>query len=172
MIKIKQNPEYDKIITNLKTFTKKLDELIEKYELYDLEGLEPLIEFSVKKNSKTLSIDPFWIALTINHPASIEEDKIISYLNEITPINATFVFYDEYEPYEEELIFEHKVILNNKNKLPNFFEENNIKGDFRLVYIPSVNETFLRRGEIRHGNPEYYSIKEVLNHFNNLFNER
>lgn len=168
MIKIKQNPEYDKIITGFKTFANRLDELIEKYELYDSNGLEYTIEFYVDKNSKTLSIDPFWIALTTNNRAAIEDDKIIDYLNKITPINATFVFYDEYEPYEEELIFEHKVVSNNDRKLYDFFEENNINVDFTLVYIPDLREVFLQRGSIRYGSQEHQAIKEMLTYFNKL----
>lgn len=168
MIKIKQNPEHDRIITGFKTFATKLDELIEKYELYDSNGLDYTIEFYIDKNSKTLSIDSFWIALTTNNRAAIEDDKIIDYLNQITPMDATFVFYDEYEPYEEELIFEHKVVSNKDRKLYDFFEENNINVDFTLVYIPDLREVFLQRGAIRYDTPEYYSIKKILAHFNKL----
>lgn len=168
MIKIKQNSEYDKIITGLKTFATKLDELIEKYELYDSNGLEYTIEFYVDKGSKTLHINPFWAAFNTDYPTSIEDDKIINYLNEITPMNATFNFYSEDEEYEEELIFEHKVISDNKSKLCDFFEENNINVDFTLVYMPCVNEVFLQRGAIRYDTPEYYSIKKLLIHFNKL----
>lgn len=168
MIKIRKNPEYDKIIAGFKTFANKLDELIEKYELYDSNGLEYTIEFYIDKNSKTLSIDPFWIALTTNNRAAIEDDKIIDYLNKITPMDATFVFYDEYEPYEEELIFEHKVVSNKDRKLYDFFEENNINADFTLVYIPDLREVFLQRGSIRYGSSEHQAIKEMLTHFNKL----
>ena len=49
MIKIKQNPEYDRIITGFKTFATKLDELIEEYELYDPDGIDYTIEFHVNK---------------------------------------------------------------------------------------------------------------------------
>ena len=59
MIKIKQNPEYDKIITGFKTFAKKLDKLIKEYELYDSEGFDITIEFDVNKKSRTLTINPF-----------------------------------------------------------------------------------------------------------------
>ena len=164
MIKIRKNPEYDKIITQLKAFAKKLDKLIEEYELYDSAGFDITIEFNIDKNSKTLSISPFWIALTTDNRATIEEDKIIDYLNQITPIDATFVFYDG----EEELIFEHKVTSNKDRKLYDFFEGNNINHDFTLVYMPCVNEVFLQRGAIRYDTPEYYSIKKLLIHFNKL----
>ena len=168
MIKIKQNPEHDRIITGFKTFATKLDELIEEYELYDPEGIDYTIEFHVNKNSKTLHINPFWAAFNTDYPASIEDDKIIDYLNEITPMNATFSVYSEDEEYEEELIFEHKVVSNNKDKLCDFFEENNIKDNFTLIYMPCVNEVFLQRGAIRYDTPEYYSIKKILAHFNKL----
>lgn len=168
MIKIKQNPEYNKIITEFKTFATKLDKLIEKYELYDPEGIDYTIEFHVNKNSKTLHINPFWAAFNTDYPASIEDDKIIDYLNEITPMNATFSVYSEDEEYEEELIFEHKVVSNNKDKLCDFFEENNIKDNFTLIYMPCVNEVFLQRGAIRYDTSEYYSIKKILAHFNKL----
>lgn len=172
MIKIKQNPEYDKIITEFKTFARKLEQLIEKYELYDSSGHEIIIEFDVDKHSKTLYIDQFWIGLTTENREVLEQDKneIINYLNEITPMDATFVFYHEYEPLEEDTIFEHKVVPNKESELQDFFEENNIKEDFTLVYLPSVNKVFLKNCEIRYGSPEYYSIKEVINHFNNLLN--
>ena len=168
MIKIKQNSEYDKIITQLKIFAKKLDELIEKYELYDSAGFDITIEFDVDKKSKTLSINPFWVAFSTDYPASIEDDKIIDYLNKITPMNATFSIYSEDEEYEEELIFEHKVVSNNKDELHDFFETNDINVDFTLVYMPCVNEVFLQRGAIRYDSPEYYSIKKILAHFNKL----
>ena len=168
MIKIKQNPEYDRIITGFKTFATKLDELIEKYELYDPDGIDYTIEFHVNKNSKTLSIRSFWVAFNTDYPTSINDDKIIDYLNEITPMDATFNFYSENEDYEEELIFEHEVVSNNKSKLCDFFEENNIKDDFTLIYMPCVNEVFLQRGSIRYDTPEYYSIKKLLIHFNKL----
>ena len=164
MIKIRKNPEYDRIITQFKAFAKKLDKLIEEYELYDSAGFDITIEFNIDKNSKTLSISPFWIALTTDNRATIEEDKIIDYLNQITPLDATFVFYDG----EEELIFEHKVTSNKDRKLYDFFEGNNINHDFTLVYIPCVNEVFLQRGAIRYDTPEYYSIKKILTHFNEL----
>lgn len=164
MIKIRKNPEYDRIITQFKAFAKKLDKLIEEYELYDSAGFDITIEFDIDKNSKTLSISPFWIALTTDNRATIEEDKIIDYLNQITPIDATFVFYDG----EEELIFEHKVTSNKDRKLYDFFEGNNINHDFTLVYIPCFNEVFLQRGAIRYDTPEYYSIKKLLIHFNKL----
>lgn len=168
MIKTKQNPKYDKIITGFKTFATKLDELIEKYELYDPEGIDYTIEFHVNKNSKTLHINPFWAAFNTDYPASIEDDKIIDYLNEITPMNATFSIYSKDEEYEEELIFEHKVVSDNKDELHDFFETNDIKNSFTLVYIPCVNEVFLQRGAIRYDTPEYYSIKKILAHFNEL----
>lgn len=168
MIKIKQNPEYDRIITQFKTFAKKLDKLIEEYELYDSEGFDITIEFDVNKKSRTLTINPFWVAFSTDYPASIEDDKIINYLNEITPMNATFSFYSEDEEYEQELIFEHKVASSNKDELCDFFEENNINHDFTLVYIPNRNKVFLQRCSIRHGSPEYYSIKKILAHFNKL----
>ena len=168
MIKIKQNPEYDKIITGFKTFATKLDELIEKYELYDPDGIDYTIEFHVNKGSKTLHINPFWVAFNTDYPASIEDDKIIDYLNEITPMNATFSVYSEDEEYEEELIFEHKIVSKNKDELHDFFETNNINHDFTLVYIPDRNKVFLQRCSIRHGSPEYYSIKKILAHFNEL----
>lgn len=168
MIKIRKNPEYDKIITGLKTFANKLDELIEKYELYDSNGLDYTIEFHIKKNSKTLSICPFWAAFNTDYPASIEDDKIIDYLNEITPMNATFSLYSEDEEYEEELIFEHEVVSSNKNELHDFFETNDINVDFTLIYMPCVNEVFLQRGAIRYDTPEYHSIKKILIHFNKL----
>ena len=168
MIKIKQNPEYDRIIAGFKTFATKLDELIEKYELYDPQGIDYTIEFHVNKNFKTLHINPFWAAFNTDYPASIEDDKIIDYLNEITPMNATFSIYSEDEEYEEELIFEHKIVSDNKDELHDFFEENDINHDFTLVYIPNVNKVFLQRCSIHHGSPEYYSIKKILAHFNEL----
>lgn len=168
MIKIRKNPEYDKIITGFKTFAKKLDKLIEEYELYDSAGFDITIEFHVNKNSKTLSINPFWVAFNTDYPASIEDDKIIDYLNEITPMNATFSFYSEDEEYEEELIFEHKVVSDNKDELHDFFETNDIKNSFTLVYMPCFNEAFLQRGSIRYDTPEYYSVKKILAHFNKL----
>ena len=164
MIKIRKNPEYDRIITQFKAFAKKLDKLIEEYELYDSAGFDIMIKFDIDKNSKTLSISPFWIALTTDNRATIEEDKIIDYLNQITPIDATFVFYDG----EEELIFEHKIVSNNDKKLYDFFEENNINADFTLVYIPDLREVFLQRCSIRYDSPEYYSVKKILAHFNKL----
>lgn len=168
MIKIKQNPEYNKIITEFKTFATKLDELVEKYELYDPDGIDYTIEFHVNKSSKTLHINPFWVAFNTDYPASIEDDKIIDYLNEITPINATFSVYSEDEEYKEELIFEHKIVSDNKNELHDFFETNDINVDFTLVYMPCVNEVFLQRGAIRYDTSEYYSIKKILTHFNEL----
>lgn len=168
MIKIRKNQEYDKIITGFKTFANKLNELIEKYELYDPEGIDYTIGFHVNKNSKTLHINPFWVAFNTDYPTSIEDDKIIDYLNEITPMNATFSVYSEDEEYEEELIFEHKVVSNNKDELHDFFETNDINVDFTLVYIPCVNEVFLQRGAIRYDTSEYYSIKKLLIHFNKL----
>lgn len=168
MIKIKQNPEYDKIITGFKTFAKKLDKLIEEYELYDSAGFDITIEFNVNKKSRTLTINPFWVAFSTDYPASIGDNKIINYLNEITPMDATFSIYTEDEEYEDELIFEHKIISDNKNELHDFFEINDIKDSFTLVYIPCVNEVFLQRGSIRYDTPEYYSIKKLLIHFNKL----
>ena len=168
MIKIKQNPEYNKIITEFKTFATKLDELVEKDELYDPDGIDYTIEFHVNQSSKTLHINPFWVAFNTDYPASIEDDKIIDYLNEITPINATFSVYSEDEEYKEELIFEHKIVSDNKNELHDFFETNDINVDFTLVYMPCVNEVFLQRGAIRYDTSEYYSIKKILTHFNEL----